>query len=69
MQLPSALGTLQYYNCWLYFAGQAISLVGNWMQRIAVSWLVYDITHSAFMAITFSKSHVLCTYVTPAAVL
>ncbi len=30
-------------------AGQAISLIGTWMQRIAVSWLVYVLTHSAFM--------------------
>jgi MFS family permease len=29
--------------------GQSISLVGTWMQRIAVSWLVYMLTHSAFM--------------------
>jgi MFS family permease len=29
--------------------GQSISLVGTWMQRIAVSWLVYVMTHSAFM--------------------
>src|SRR6476661_10090276 len=49
MKLPPALSALQYYNFRLYFAGQAISLVGTWMQRIAVSWLVYDITHSAFM--------------------
>src|SRR4051812_42774060 len=49
MQLPSALRALQYYNFRLYFVGQAISLIGTWMQRIAVSWLVYDLTHSAFM--------------------
>ena len=29
--------------------GQSISLVGTWMQRIAVSWLVYELTQSAFM--------------------
>lgn len=29
--------------------GQSISLMGTWMQRIAVSWLVYELTHSAFM--------------------
>jgi len=29
--------------------GQAISLVGTWMQRIAISWLIYMLTHSAFM--------------------
>src|ERR687886_434692 len=49
MNLPPALRALHYYNFRLYFVGQAISLIGTWMQRIAVSWLVYNITHSAFM--------------------
>lgn len=49
MKLPPALRALRYYNFRLYFAGQAISLIGTWMQRIAVSWLVYNMTHSAFM--------------------
>jgi MFS family permease len=48
MRLPSSLRALHYYNFRLYFFGQAISLVGTWMQRIAVSWLVYNLTHSAF---------------------
>src|SRR6476659_5423278 len=49
MALSSSLRALQYYNFRLYFVGQAISLIGTWMQRIAVSWLVYDVTHSGFM--------------------
>lgn len=49
MKLPRALKALHYYNFQLYFSGQAISLVGTWMQRIAVNWLVYTVTHSAFM--------------------
>src|SRR6478609_65259 len=49
MNLPSSLRALNYYNFRLYFFGQAISLIGTWMQRIAVSWLVYELTHSAFM--------------------
>jgi MFS family permease len=49
MKLPRALKALHYYNFRLYFSGQAISLVGTWMQRIAVNWLVYTVTHSAFM--------------------
>ena len=48
MKLPSSLRALKYYNFRLYFVGQAISLIGTWMQRLAVSWLVYSITHSAF---------------------
>ncbi len=36
-------------NYRLFFAGQSISQIGTWMQRTAVSWLVYSMTHSAFM--------------------
>lgn len=30
-----------------YYAGQAVSLVGTWMQTVAQSWLVLQLTHSA----------------------
>ena len=36
-------------NYRLYFFGQCLSLIGTWMQKTAVSWVVYTITHSAFM--------------------
>ncbi len=36
-------------NYKLYFFGQSISLIGTWMQRTAVYWIVYIQTHSAFM--------------------
>src|ERR1035437_3897481 len=36
-------------NYRLYFFGQSISLIGTWMQRTAVYWLIYMQTHSAFM--------------------
>ena len=36
-------------NYRLFFTGQSISQIGTWMQRTAVSWVVYTITHSAFM--------------------
>lgn len=49
INLPVSLRALKFYNFRLYFSGQAISLIGTWMQRIAVSWLVYSITHSALM--------------------
>lgn len=40
---------LQYRNFRLFFAGQSISLVGTWMQSIAMSWLVYRMTGSALL--------------------
>jgi MFS family permease len=36
-------------NYRLYFTGQSISLIGTWMQKTAVSWVIYDLTHSTFM--------------------
>jgi len=36
-------------NYRLYFAGQSVSLIGTWMQKTAVSWVVYSLTHSKFM--------------------
>jgi len=40
---------LTHRNYRLHFTGQAISLMGTWMQRIAVSWLVYRLTESALV--------------------
>lgn len=39
----------QYRNYRLFFSGQVISLIGSWIQNIAISWLIYDITKSAFI--------------------
>lgn len=36
-------------NFRLFFAGQSISLLGTWMQKTAVSWIVYSLTQSKFM--------------------
>src|SRR5579864_5975957 len=36
-------------NYRLYFYGQSVSLIGTWMQRTAVSWVIYTLTHSTLM--------------------
>jgi MFS family permease len=41
--------SLQYRNYRLFFGGQSISLIGTWIQRIALPWLVYRLTGSAFL--------------------
>jgi len=33
----------------LYFVGQVVSLVGTWVQQVAMSWITYRVTGSAFM--------------------
>ena len=39
---------LKNANFGLYSAGSAISLVGMWMQRIAIGWLTWELTGSGF---------------------
>lgn len=41
--------SLRSRNYRLYFVGQGISLIGTWMQNIALSWLVYRLTGSVFL--------------------
>lgn len=36
-------------NYTMYFIGRAVSQFGTWMQRTAVVWVVYSITHSALL--------------------
>jgi MFS family permease len=40
---------MAYRNYRLFFGGQSLSLIGTWMQQIAMSWLVYRMTNSAFL--------------------
>jgi len=47
--MSSFLRAFQSYNYRLYFSGQSVSLIGTWMQRTAVYWLVYEKTQSAAM--------------------
>jgi MFS family permease len=46
--LRSALRAFRYRNYRLYFGGQGISLTGTWIQQVAMGWLVYRLTGSAF---------------------
>ncbi|MCU0822900.1 MAG: MFS transporter [Spirochaetes bacterium] len=47
--LKTVLRALRHRNYRLFFIGQGFSLIGTWMQSVAVSWLVFRLTHSAFM--------------------
>ncbi|MBI1332392.1 MAG: MFS transporter [Armatimonadetes bacterium] len=40
---------LNHRNFKLYFFGQSISVIGTWMTRLATTWLVYRLTHSALL--------------------
>ena len=41
-------GALTHRNFRLFFFGNGISLIGTWMQSVALGWLVLELTNSAF---------------------
>ena len=52
---------LRHRNFSLFFGGQGVSLIGTWMQMIAMSWLVYQITGSAFYLGLIGFSSQICS--------
>ena len=49
MRWPHALRSLRHRNVRLFAMGQSVSLMGTWMQNVAMGWLVYRLTNSAFL--------------------
>ncbi len=45
---PAPLRAFAHRDFRLFFAGQLVSLVGTWMQSVAQSWLVLELTNSPF---------------------
>jgi MFS family permease len=46
--MSSLFRALKNRNYRLFFAGEAISMVGTWMQAVVQGWLVYKLSSSAF---------------------
>ena len=46
--IAQTLRSLSYRNYRIYFVGQGLSLIGTWMQQVAMAWLVYSLTDSAW---------------------
>jgi MFS family permease len=40
---------LRHRNYRLFFTGQSISLIGTWLTKVTTAWLVYRLTHSAWL--------------------
>jgi MFS family permease len=57
------LRALQSRNYRLFFAGQGISLIGTWIQTIALSWLVYTLTHSPLLLGLVGFSAQIATFI------
>jgi len=57
---------LKYRNFRLFFPGLAISQIGIWVQNVAISWLVYDITRSPFiMGLVMFCNSIPFLFITP----
>jgi MFS family permease len=48
-RISHAWRALRHRNFKLFFFGQGISVIGTWMTRLATTWLVYRLTHSALL--------------------
>ncbi len=48
MDLRSLGRALAHRNFRLFLFGQGVSLIGTWMQQVALAWLVFQLTNSAF---------------------
>jgi MFS family permease len=48
-RFPRMLAALHHHNFRLFWFGQMISLIGTWMQNVALGWLVLLITNSPFL--------------------
>lgn len=46
LRVNTIFRSLRHRNYRLFFSGQSISLIGTWMQRIALPWVVYRMTDS-----------------------
>ncbi|MBC7451157.1 MAG: MFS transporter [Cytophagales bacterium] len=47
--LAGAFPALNSSNFKLYFSGQLVSMIGTWMQIVAQSWLILQLTNSVFL--------------------
>jgi MFS family permease len=49
MSLRSIGRALTHRNYRLFFLGQSVSLIGTWMQQVAMIWLVFSLSNSPFL--------------------
>ena len=66
--LKTVFRALAYRNYRYYYYGQSISLVGVWVQNIAMGWLVYRLTGSALLLGTIAFAlQIPSLFITPIA--
>ena len=61
-----AFRALAHRNFRLYFFGQGVSVLGTWMQQVAIAWLVYCLTNSAlWLGLVAFAGQIPCLIVSP----
>lgn len=61
--MSHAWRALRHRNFKLFFFGQSISQLGNWMTRLATTWLAYRLTHSALLLGIVAFSGLIVSFV------
>ncbi len=57
---------LAYRNFRLFFVGQTVSLIGSWMQQVAMSWLVFELTGSSLLlGVVLFLNQIPCLFLPP----
>jgi len=65
-RLKNVFRALRHRNYRIFFMGQGASLIGTWMQQVALSWLVYRLTNSPFLlGMTGFLSQIPTFFITP----
>lgn len=67
IRLPAGLATaFNHRNFRLYFGGMCVSLIGTWMQQIAISWLAYRLSGSVWwLAVVAGMAQLPLLFLTP----
>jgi len=66
----SPFAALRHRNFRIFWTGQSVSLIGTWMQTLALGWLVLQLTDSAFWVglVSFAGSLPILLFTLPAGV-
>lgn len=66
MLFGSIVRSLKHRNFRLFFFGQTLSLTGSWMQQVAMSWLVFQLTGSSFLlGVVLFLGQIPCLFLPP----
>jgi len=66
LALLSIFKSLKHRNFALYFGGMLVTLIGAWIQQVAMGWLVYNMTNSVFLlSLSVFLSQIPTLFVTP----